>query len=447
MMNKVELALLTTVLLSQGAYAKVIYGVDNRVEVSEATPFQQKLAQSAASMISIKKMTSHPAGPGRVQFNQESLRSVMEFDVGDKRVLNLFTPKVQRALSGRITFCAGERFVDQPNPSMCSGFLIAPDLIVTAGHCADMENFCSEYKWVFGFQIDPVTNTAGLDVKTEDIYGCKRVVSQLLSDPLKLDYAIVQLDRRVTNREPLEIRNQGQVEVDTPLVIVGSPSGLPLKVADGAQVRSNSHPYFFNANLDSYQGNSGSAVFNANTGVIEGILVRGDVDYLPNVKDQCIESNRCPDSGCKGEDVTRLTAIPEIGVQNTLNQAAETGDVARMEKILKLNLWIDFYSKDGESAFIKASKMAQAKAMEMLLARGADVNLQDAEGNTGLHHLFKVLNKKSEPALDVLIAAGANFNIVNKKGETALHLVSKNKAGLKILTKRGLVKNSLLSKE
>src|SRR5262249_25343784 len=31
--------------------------------------------------------------------------------------------------------CAGERFRDQPIGAFCSGFLVAPDIIATAGHC------------------------------------------------------------------------------------------------------------------------------------------------------------------------------------------------------------------------------------------------------------------------------------------------------------------------
>ncbi len=74
------------------------------------------------------------------------------------------------------------------------------------------------------------------------------------------------------------------------LVVIGRPSGLPTKVADGAQVRSV-NDVFLVANLDTYGGNSGSAVFNAVTGVVEGILVRGDTDYVYNAQLGCRVSN------------------------------------------------------------------------------------------------------------------------------------------------------------
>ena len=52
------------------------------------------------------------------------------------------------------------------------------------------------------------------------------------------------------------------------------------KVAGGAKVRSNNNGVYFVANLDTYGGNSGSAVFNLQTREVEGILVRGENDYV-----------------------------------------------------------------------------------------------------------------------------------------------------------------------
>ncbi len=45
------------------------------------------------------------------------------------------------------------------------------------------------------------------------------------------------------------------------------------------------------ANLDTYGGNSGSAVFNAD-GLVEDILVRGARDYVLDVVNGCFRSNR-----------------------------------------------------------------------------------------------------------------------------------------------------------
>jgi hypothetical protein len=59
------------------------------------------------------------------------------------------------------------------------------------------------------------------------------------------------------------------------------------------------------ANLDTYGGNSGSPVFNATNHQVEGILVRGENDFVTN--GSCYVSLVCPTTGCRGEDVTRCS--------------------------------------------------------------------------------------------------------------------------------------------
>jgi hypothetical protein len=79
-------------------------------------------------------------------------------------------------------------------------------------------------------------------------------------------------------------------------------------------VRDNTPVPFFAANLDTYGGNSGSPVFNATSGTVEGILVRGENDFVSN--GSCYVSLVCPTTGCRGEDVTRSTVwsskVPKI---------------------------------------------------------------------------------------------------------------------------------------
>ena len=46
-------------------------------------------------------------------------------------------------------------------------------------------------------------------------------------------------------------------------------------------------------------------MFNATTYKVEGILVRGENDFVTN--GSCYVSLVCPTTGCRGEDVTRAT--------------------------------------------------------------------------------------------------------------------------------------------
>ncbi|HZO10808.1 MAG TPA: hypothetical protein VFB48_01705, partial [Nitrososphaeraceae archaeon] len=102
------------------------------------------------------------------------------------------------------------------------------------------------------------------------------------------------------------IRKSGKIPDTARVHVIGHPVGLPLKYAAGAQVRDNQSDLYIVCNLDTYGGNSGSPVINDDDPLeIEGILVRGDTDF--NQVGNCQRSNVCPNTGCRGEDVTRAT--------------------------------------------------------------------------------------------------------------------------------------------
>jgi V8-like Glu-specific endopeptidase len=150
---------------------------------------------------------------------------------------------------------------------------------------------------------------ANMNVKEENVYKCKKIISRALSRFDKNDYALIELDRVASNITPLKFRTSGKVSQNDKLVVIGHPSGLPTKIADGAYVKSLSGKYF-SANLDTYGGNSGSAVFNETTGEVEGILVRGATDYVS--RGGCRVSNRLGNDEGDGEDVTFITNIKEL---------------------------------------------------------------------------------------------------------------------------------------
>lgn len=422
----------------------VIYGEDNRQEVYEASALNQKLAASAATMISKEKLSRSEDKPGLVQIEQSTLRQWLEAQFDEQKSVRL-SKSAQEAVDQRITFCPNERFTEQPNAGVCSGFLVGPDLLVTAGHCVTVADSCEKYSWVFDFKVDADSKTAGIDVKEENIYSCKKVISHALANGLGLDYGLIQLDRKVKGREALSVRNEGMITQQTPIVVIGSPSGLPLKVAGGAAVRTSTHPFYFSANLDTFQGNSGSAVFNAQSGVVEGILVRGEEDFEANMALMCIEAKRCLDSACRGEDVSRMTSIPEYAVQNALMKLAAKGDVKELEKLTKNKFWIDIYGKDGKTALMAAVASTKDSFVKALIGKGADVKIQDVNGNSALHVIAQKLSRKSSDLLKVLVDAGSELEAKNNSGETALLFAARglNLAGVKILMKNGADKNAL----
>jgi V8-like Glu-specific endopeptidase len=260
----------------------VIYGEDDRVDVfASKNPVFVELARSTAAMMNPEYIHSSEA---ELKIKADSL--------SDRGV------------------CKQERFSHQTAAANCSGFLVADNLLVTAGHCIKSDFDCEAFKWVFDYRVEYSEQTL-VPISESNVYSCKRIIERSLDSASKNDYALIELDRRVADRAPLKFRRSGTIQEGAPLVVIGHPSGLPTKIADGAWVRSLAELYFV-ANLDTYGGNSGSAVFNVETGEVEGILVRGEVDYLYDSSQRCQISNRCTNDDCRGEDVVYISNIQAL---------------------------------------------------------------------------------------------------------------------------------------
>lgn len=278
---------------------KLIYGHDDRYEVDDYSDHDFILkSQSVAMRVSNRKLSE---------------------DREDSNFLNFPKRKLQKTIP---QICSTERFVEQVSVGDCSAFLIAPNKLVTAGHCMMDQSACSSNKWVFDYKL----GTTHFNKK--DVYSCKNIISQryVYNEKEVSDYAVIELDRNVLDRNPLEFRINGTVKINTPLLVIGHPMGLPMKITDGGSVSkmndkelvSRFHSWllkknYFTANLDTYAGNSGSPVFNKETGKVEGILVKGADDFVFNKDTLCLESVHLSDSHLNTyEKVMRITKVPGL---------------------------------------------------------------------------------------------------------------------------------------
>ena len=258
-----------------GSTTSLIYGRDDRMEFYQAPAVAQDIADSVVALMDRSWLTQRFDGSYDVDTSYE--------------------------LRDDLPVCQSEPYRTQPVPAECSGVLVGPDTIATAGHCMS-GNACSRLRFVFGFRLDGANNVRS-HVDADDVYRCSRVIA---SSTGSADYALVQLDRAVNGHDWLEVRSSGKVANNASLVLMGHPYGMPLKIAAGATVRQNSASAWFGANLDSYSGNSGSPVINTSTLDVEGILVRGNNDFV--YRNGCYTSNVCPNTGCPGfEESTRAT--------------------------------------------------------------------------------------------------------------------------------------------
>lgn len=264
----------------------LVYGSDDRREWYELNdPAQRRAAESTAALFRFGSLARRRDGAIQV-------RAAGTF--GASRGL-----------------CAEEPYRAQPNAAFCSGFLVAPDVIATAGHCVASAQDCASIAFVFGYRMNDAVN-ANTVFPAGDVYFCRALLGREESGAS--DWALVRVDRAAAGRTPLALRRSGSVSLGAPLVVMGHPAGIPLKVAGNATVRSNRAPSYFEANLDSYAGNSGSPVLDARTLTVEGILVRGNEDFTLDASRRCYLSNRCEDTrGCPGwEGVTRVARFVSL---------------------------------------------------------------------------------------------------------------------------------------
>ncbi len=264
---------------------KSIYGQDNRREVYATTNNAYKLwAKSVASMIPDYWLVPSADKSGDIEFD---------------------------LLPEHLNLCQDQRFGEQIAISQCSAFLIGEDRILTAGHCVEaITESCRWYYWVFDFDMKKDGSNPTRFSK-DQVYRCKKIL-QGRADPISfVDYAIILLDRKVEGRDPLPLRREGKIYGSDMVIAIGTPSGLPKKIAEEGTILQNSSELFFTTTLDTFTGNSGSPVINGRTGVVEGMLISGRNDYNYNYQKRCFEVEKYSPPYERGEKVLRSTTILE----------------------------------------------------------------------------------------------------------------------------------------
>ncbi len=199
--------------------------------------------------------------------------------------------------------CLDQPFRNQPVPGDCTGFLVGDDLMVTAGHCFTSKADCRNYATVFDYALF-ANGQIPYRVHVSQVRYCKEVIARV--DRGDYDFAIFRLDAPVQERTALRIRRRGRASIGERVTLIGHPMGMPGKISDGGSILGRSP---LRADVDAFNGNSGSPVINRNTGEVEGILVNGGEDYRR--VGNCNKEVHC-NKRCEGETLFPITEIQHL---------------------------------------------------------------------------------------------------------------------------------------
>jgi len=265
---------------------KSIFGDDDRIDIYQETdPERRQWAASTAAIIPASRLIRDGRGNYILQPGTYSYAG--------------------------IPVCDDVPFAGQPTGAICSAFMVGSDVIATAGHCLYPDEL-DDYMLVFGFEMQD-ENTPILVFSPDQVYEFVDTMDWALLG--EYDHAVFRVDRIITatNARPLPIRREGRIELGENVGTIGHPTGLPSKISFGEDtvVNQNANPVYFGANIDAFGGNSGSAVFNAETGIVEGILVRGPaIEFI--LRGNCVEPAVYPNDYDIQIECSRTTIFEDV---------------------------------------------------------------------------------------------------------------------------------------
>ncbi|MEH6538279.1 MAG: serine protease [Psychroserpens sp.] len=275
----------------------VIIDLDNEVYYNKA---RLRGPSNYDSRVEVRILNPEIEWQRKILEKNKSVAIVVEKEKLSKINEQFYQLDISTSLANFYNLCTNVPFKNQPVIGVGTAFITSRNQMTTAKHVfqRNLEN----YAIVFGYELLNKNGIVEAIVNKKNVY---EPISKVYNNDY-YDVTIIELDRPV-NRPILAWENSKLLEDSTEVYMIGHPSGIPKKIALNAGIIDNSNSQYFHTTLDSFQGNSGSPVFNRQTHNVIGILVSGELDYKYN--GTCNEINVCKLPYCKGEKVVRIDNI------------------------------------------------------------------------------------------------------------------------------------------
>ena len=245
--------------------------------------------------------------------------------------------------------CSDERFYAQPSIEYaCTGFLVAPDILATAGHCLyaanspgqqivhSSENACKSFDWLFDYQTNLNGQTQLTRISTDKLFHCKEILFAVQEEvPPYRDFGLVRLDHPAAGRAIFTMSNKA-LTANMSLTLLGHPYGLPLVTTTNNRIFINNPArQSFITNLNAFEGDSGGPVLDSQNNAI-GILISGtpQLNTYVDAIHKCERWNSCKSdgTGCARPDLD-TSRFP--GFQGVGSEVQRIGPVIEALKNLK----------------------------------------------------------------------------------------------------------------
>ena len=219
---------------------------------------------------------------------------------------------------------------------------------------------------------------------------------------------------------------------------IGAPEGLELSLSRGVVsqlrgVHGKRAAPLVQTDAAISPGSSGGGLFNAD-GELVGITTfkwRGEslnfaipVEWVGDLRDRAAETEAtlAPLRGTPPPRTENFKA-GELNAdsQSHLLEAARGNDIKAVQWLLANGADVNVKENDGFTPLHSAADENASEAAVVLLANGAEVNAKDNDGWTPLHW---AADKNASEAAAVLLANGAEVNAKNNNGFTPLHVAA-----------------------